>query len=338
MRKTVFAALARVALMLLLVGAPVAVTLMATAHPALAQGIGTGGGSGTGNGTGTGSGSGSGSGSGDTLGSVIVNTATDLRGSVGAVVPILCGIIAIWLAYSGIVRLKSVPDHVPLRDPLLRLGASGAIITLTTGILAVTNGLGLVANDPMTAGVLSSSTSGTAQGIDDMMIRLISDIRDPMIILLRVFSFIAAIVFAIMGILRLIKHSENGGRGTLGAGTLMTLLMAGVFAGMGSMMDAVTLSMFGADGQEQTLALAYNFGGTVNDKANATLKAVLVFVQILGMISFVRGFLMLRAITDGASQSSMTAAFTHIFGGAIAANIALLVQLVQTTLGLSIVS
>lgn len=338
MRRTVFDIVARLALALFLIAAVAAPVLVSAA--AQAQGIGNGGGSGDGTGNG---GGGVTVGGGDTLGSLITSTSGQLNVTVAQVASWICFLMALWLGYSGVVRLKANSDNpnaMPLRDPLLRLGAAGGLLSIGTVIIAIANsiyGQGMT-GDAMTTGALSSSTSGTAQGIDDMMIRLIGDIRDPMITLLRVFCFIAAVFFGSMAVYRLVKHSENGPRGTLGAGTLVTLLMAGVFASMGSMMDAVTLSMFGSDGQESTLALAYNFGGTVNDKANATLKAVLVFVQILGMISFVRGFLMLRAITDGVSQSSMTAAFTHIFGGAIAANIALLVQLVQATLGLNIVT
>lgn len=54
-------------------------------------------------------------------------------------------------------------------------------------------------------------------------------------------------------------------------------------------------------------------------------------IQIIGFIAFMRGFLMLRAQADGASNISTAASFTHLIGGAVAFNISSFLGMVQYT-------
>ena len=69
--------------------------------------------------------------------------------------------------------------------------------------------------------------------------------------------------------------------------------------------------------------------------AEAVIAAITAFVAVVGWISFIRGFFILRAVTEGNSQASSMAAFTHIIGGAIAVNLGPMLEAVQVTLGIT---
>ena len=57
-------------------------------------------------------------------------------------------------------------------------------------------------------------------------------------------------------------------------------------------------------------------------------------MTIIGYISFLRGFFILKEVAEGGGQASLMAAVTHIFGGALAVNLGPLMNAVQSTLGL----
>ena len=59
--------------------------------------------------------------------------------------------------------------------------------------------------------------------------------------------------------------------------------------------------------------------------------------MILGWISFIRGWFILRDVAEGNQQASMMAAMTHIFGGALAVNLGPVLNAVQETFGLTAV-
>lgn len=50
-------------------------------------------------------------------------------------------------------------------------------------------------------------------------------------------------------------------------------------------------------------------------------KAIVLFIQIIGVIAIIRGFMILRSISHGNSRDTAAKGFTHILGGAFAANI-----------------
>jgi hypothetical protein len=63
----------------------------------------------------------------------------------------------------------------------------------------------------------------------------------------------------------------------------------------------------------------------------AVILAVLGFVQIIGFIAFIRGFLILQKYSSGEARDGMGRAITHIAGGVMAVNIKwTIAMLVQT--------
>ena len=147
--------------------------------------------------------------------------------------------------------------------------------------------------------------------------------------------------------MRLLKSSQEGARGPGGIGTIMTLVIAGVFFSLDKVMGAFSTSMFGTHVVSNGVNFKDKSGtiglGNVLDAASlghvqAVISGVLAFMIIIGWISFIRGFMMLKEYADSGGQSqnaSMMAAVTHIFGGALLVNLGPLLNVVQQTLGIT---
>ena len=106
------------------------------------------------------------------------------------------------------------------------------------------------------------------------------------------------------------------------------------------MVSAFTTSLF-LDSQVETIAtLQYGTGagglsGTALANAHTVISAIIKFVLVLGLISIMRGIFIVRSVAEGSGQASMMAGLTHILGGALAVNLGPLINVVQTTLGLT---
>jgi intracellular multiplication protein IcmC len=85
-----------------------------------------------------------------------------------------------------------------------------------------------------------------------------------------------------------------------------------------------------ASGFAATQGLATPGGG---EQFDATIKACLTIIQLVGLVAFVRGGLLLKSIGDGKSDE-MGRALTHLLGGAACINITWAVSTLATTLGM----
>ena len=70
----------------------------------------------------------------------------------------------------------------------------------------------------------------------------------------------------------------------------------------------------------------------------AVIGSVVGFMILVGVIAFIRGIFILRDVAEGNGQASLMAASTHIIGGALAVNMGSVINAIQSTFGLSVVS
>lgn len=190
------------------------------------------------------------------------------------------------------------------------------------------------ANMASSLGNVAGSAAG-AYGLDTMMVALIVDIFGPLTGLLGAFGYLAGTVLTVVGISRLLKTAQDGPSGPTGLGTIMTFIVAGVLFTLPDMMGAFSGSLFG-DKDIATFAVLKTTidNGPIDQHVLAVISSVMMFMMLVGWISFIRGFFILRDVAEG-KQASLMAAMTHIFGGALAVNIGPLMNAVQSTFGLS---
>lgn len=243
------------------------------------------------------------------------------------------------IGFLGILKLKDHvenPNNTPIWDPVKRLVAAGASFALPTVLGAAYR---LVAGDGAEAAGGDDFNSGGATdlGLDGMMVKLIGNVWEPMQMLLFGFCYLAGIILIIIGISRLLKTEQDGPRGPTGIGTIFTFIVGGALMAVDKIMGSSLGSLFGGPNAMYYASLAYTDGmdEAMIGHANAVIAAVIAFVAILGWISFIRGFFILRGVSEGNSQASMMAAVTHILGGAIAVNLGGFISAVQETLGIS---
>jgi hypothetical protein len=241
----------------------------------------------------------------------------------------------------GLIKLKehsAHPDKVPFTTPLLHIvgGSFLATLPVIAGVAARSMNL----NGP--SSVTKNAANGyvgfaaATPGLDTMLINFVNNVRGPLLKIILVIAFLVGIYLVLTAVLRLAKNNgRDGPAGALGSGTIGRLVIGAILISFSTAVDAFTMSLFGGTTVQFT-GLDPSLGLGSIDKFNNAIKAALMFFQILGFIAFMRGFLMLRALADGAQGASMAAAFTHIFGGALAFNISPTLKALQGSFGITV--
>lgn len=243
----------------------------------------------------------------------------------------------------GFWALLKIRDHVlDPRSTTIWIGAAkliagGAFFSLpyVIEVATLTVSGDLAAVDKTTFNETGGS-SCTPAGLDMAMYCLMADIFGPIHIIINFFTLIAGIIFVMIGIGRLMKNAQDGAKGPGGMGTIMTFLTGGILISFNTILGAFSQSLF-ASGTVLTYAeLTYKdgLGGDELAHAHTVISAIIKFMIIVGLISFVRGWFIMRGVAEGSQNASAMAGITHIIGGALAVNIGPLLSAVQQTLGI----
>ena len=163
-----------------------------------------------------------------------------------------------------------------------------------------------------------------------------SDIFGPVTVLINFFGLVAGIILIMIGISRIIKSTQEGSKGPLGLGTIMTFLAGGALISSNALIRAFSTSFFQSPITFTYATLQYTDGLDMAAQGHITtvISAILKFVIMVGLISFVRGIIIVRDVAEGKQQASMMAGMTHVIGGALAVNLGPLLNTVQSTLGI----
>lgn len=274
---------------------------------------------------------------GDTIGAVICNVIQSSQDTPGLLTGLsyLFGlVIGIWAIAKFYAHVNN-PNQTPVWEALQRVLVAGCLFALPIVLEATYETF--VAENPEDLVVGGWEGTPTGGGLDAMVVALMSDSWKATGILIVSFCYLAGIVFAIVGIMRLMKSAQEGPRGPGGFGTIMTFLIAGTLFSVEHLWAVWSTSLFGT--ADVAVAAELNFDAGLEDIERehilSVISAVLAFVMILGWISFVRGLFIVRDVAEGNSQASLMAGMTHLFGGALAINLGPVLNAVQTTFGLA---
>jgi len=184
--------------------------------------------------------------------------------------------------------------------------------------------------------VTAASCTGT-NSLDEAMGCFMLDILGPSHVVLNFFCFVAGMIFIMIGISRLIKSSQEGARGPGGMGTFGTFIVGGMLLSATTILRAFSSSLFTSPVTFTFASMQYTTGMSVAETQAAynVISAVLQFMIIIGMLSFVRGMFILRDVAEGKQQASTMAGITHLLGGALAVNLGPMLNAVQQTLGIT---
>lgn len=276
---------------------------------------------------------------GDTIGSVMCNTveSSSQLPSLLTGIAYMAGLV---LAVTAILKLKDHvlnPNQTPISESLKRFLVGGGFFALPYVTEAAYNTVAAGLADHSETGFNVTAGAGVNQGLDAMLTAMMSDIWSPVHILLGGFVYLAGLVLVVIGISRLLKSSQEGPRGPGGVGTAMTFLVGGALLSADAMMAAFSSSMFMTPEVATYAELSFSSGltGPELDHIHNVISAVLAFLMVIGWVSFIRGWFIVRDVAEGSQQASLMAGMTHIFGGALAVNLGPVLNAVQQTFGIT---
>ena len=303
------------------------------------------------------------------MGNVVCNL---MRSSImlPAFLTALSYLFGVVLGFWGILKLRDHaldPRQNQIWDGLGRLAAGGMFFALPVVIEATRS---TVTPDTLTAVSATATTTGFNDdgggimgqiqgfldnplgalfgtgggscgpgGLDVKLYCFMSDIFAPMTVLLNFFGFVAGVILIMIGISRLLKSAQDGAKAPLGLGTIMTFAAGGALISFNAILRAFSTSFFTSPVTFTYARLGYAEASGLTDGELAhvhnVFSAILKFVILVGLISFVRGIFIVRGVAEGDNQASMMAGMTHILGGALAVNLGPLLNAVQATLGIT---
>jgi len=262
-------------------------------------------------------------------------------------------LIGLVFGFWGILKIRdhvNDPSRVPVTEGISRFIAGGAFFGLpfvvSVAQMSVANPL-LIAATTINGNTgfsetVTAATCGTTNSLDEAMGCFMLNILGPSQVVLSFFGYVVGTIFIMIGISRLIKSSQEGARGPGGIGTFTTFVIGGMLVSAQSILSAIAASMFGYDLLALTsnytfASLSYTTGMTVAEQQAAlnVVAAVLKFMILIGMLSFVRGMFILREVAEGSQQASAMSGVTHLIGGALAVNLGPLLNAIQNTLGIT---
>lgn len=247
-------------------------------------------------------------------------------------------VLGLFFAITGIFKFKDHVDnpmHHPLSEGVKRFIAGGMLLALPFMSKAVQGSLFKSDSGSMTMSAGKGTPGG--DGMDAMIVKFVSDIYTPTMILLDAFVYLSAIVLLVVGIVRLTKTAQEGPRGPAGLGTIVTFLVSGALFSSGGMMSSFSGSLFGTNNVVHGVEISSSvINSTDATRVASVIEALMTFIMIVGYIAFIRGFFVLKAFADGNhNNASLAQALTFLFGGALAINMGALVNALQGSLGIS---
>lgn len=184
------------------------------------------------------------------------------------------------------------------------------------------------------------ASGGRFAALDQYFINFILVIREPLIKLVGLASFIIGVVIEINAIIRITKPGFAHGKGTP-SGTVGMLVIGAMMIALPSTINMIEGTIFDADQTEMTQEweeddLSYLENDDAdkverNERVLRAINAALQYVRIFGLIAFIRGMWLLKMAIDG-GQSSMMSATLHTVGGVLAMNMAPVLRIFFSTI------
>ena len=103
---------------------------------------------------------------------------------------------------------------------------------------------------------------------------------------------------------------------------------------MPNFIEALNLTIFNEGNIQVTSILSWSTSSSADFDTYVT--PILGVIQIIGIISFIRGWVMLaKATNPGQQPGAISKGITHVVGGILAVNIYTFIEVVYQTLGLT---
>jgi hypothetical protein len=280
-----------------------------------------------------------------TFGDIICNLHSN-AGALPYVFNAFCYIIGIFLILNGILLYKKHAEggESKILPATARTLAGGFAISLPTAasifqasvVGSVTGGANLTCAAPQVNTPASSS-------LDVILSNLVQNIHNPMAIFLSGISICVGLFLIARGLLAAAKIGTDP-RAAAPKTIIVNFVIGAIMVSIGQMLPVSLQSIFGSSTISQMSTFqGINWSKITNSstdfsKVNTAIDAVLSFVQVIGLISFVRGWMILKTAIEGNGQATIPQGATHIIGGAMAINIDKMLTIFDKTFGTCMIS
>ena len=277
---------------------------------------------------------------GNTLGDMIVNTVNSIS-NLPDLVAFFAYLTGVVFAAVGIHKLRLHvilgPQQAPLEDSLKLLFVGGLMLSLPSIAMVAYNTFGGVGEGQAINDLGWDTTAIADGGVDSMLFNFMQSIYYPMQILIEFFCYVAGAVLMLVAVHRFTKTAQEGATGPTGLGTIATFVLAGVLFSIGPSVGTMTETLFG--GRDSMLSVDFmaldESMGAGSAHAQNVIVSILAFLVIVGILSVIRGFFVLRGVAEGDQQSTMMGGVSHVIAGAILVNFGQFANIIQNTLGIS---
>ncbi|MDD3371703.1 MAG: hypothetical protein PHE27_07775, partial [Alphaproteobacteria bacterium] len=165
-----------------------------------------------------------------------------------------------------------------------------------------------------------------------------SNIKVPMRAVLSVIAGLAGLYMIISGLMKASKagldpktHNPHVILTNVGFGAILMMI--------GTNLTTLLGSVFGTEEILELSNISWNTPvPEASQQFNNAINAALTFVQIIGGIAFVRGWLILKKVVEGTTNDPLAKALTHILGGCLAINIGKFLEIMDATFGTNLLT
>ena len=260
------------------------------------------------------------------------------------------GDLFVWVAYvcgamaamRGIYFLRAHsedPRSVRLAVPLCYLGGAACLLSIPAFIAAIEETLyHLEGNEGM--GECAAGAVSEAEGLDEMLTSFIDNIKEPLLSLIAITAGLCGLYMIINGVLKASRHGTDPKAYSI-QNILVSLGFGCILFTVGTSLQQMLASLFGEDEITESTAISWAtlgamIGEDVSQQFIDSVNAALTFVQLIGAISFVRGWLIMKKVMEGGGNVTLAQGLTHIIGGCLALNIYAFLLLMDATFGLNL--
>lgn len=263
----------------------------------------------------------------------ITGLSSNGDGQMQALVIVFSGLMYLAGCIFGVKGIMQLRDHTEIPQQV-RLTKPLTSMTVSTALLALPGFVGMFADTVAAIGMssgLSDSWSGTGSISQGDSLDKVAEALAMSVPSLNHLIKMGAAIAGLFLIVRAVFMLPQLEQGRVEGGKIMWTLLSGV--ALWSLLPFVSTVMgsVGMQNIESTILTAVYAQGN-NDSFDKTINSVLTFVSMIGLIAFIRGTLILKAIGEN-KDGTMGRALTHIIGGAAAMNIKWTVAMLATTIG-----
>lgn len=256
------------------------------------------------------------------------------------IVGLFMGVKAI-LLFKKHVENPAQPQVTAATAQLLMAGALMALPSLVAIIQKSIMGNGVGG-----AGDFGCNAKGIATGantLDIMMQNFVTNVHGPIFKLISIIAVMVGLTFIVKALLAGAKTGTDP-RASDPKAIITSLVIGSILISTGTILPGVLQTLFGDNKISQMTninliawsKITGNSSATF-ENADKTVSAILAFIQVMGGISFLRGWLKLKTALDG-GQATVPQAATHILGGAMAINIDKMLEIFDKTFGTGIIN